>query len=663
LTDLNMTDASVQGYVVQRRFKYMFNSLPEQRRTNGVKNSIYGKKQAPAITPWIGIDFINMDPVTSRLLTQFKTTNTYGVPNIYAAAYNPFAQAAGKSGNTIDTATKEGETAAIQTAGGFSIPKEKIFSDKEFIKFERAIDILNQNSGLVAFTIGGKPIYLTIDIQDCIIGAFKGIYSTDSDKLIIPGLIPDFSVFFMKEEEIVLQYPPTYVNVAPEGRATHTFAQPEKLTTGPHREDEYKWGYLKNLYINFELFKKTLETDGLNVRQILEKLLNEMSSAVNGFWNFQIVEKQSTEVIEGKNVKTTRYTVIDENWVGKANSEPVVFQHLGTDSRFLEASLTFDIPGAMTGQIVAKRLDYATNPNAPVLNVGGMFNAKRDKFLGKIAMANETGAGTTGINKKAPRTVTDSYDVGTTDNDGKTKVERVNEELKFASQELADRWQKLQDKLREADQYKKDKVDPLQTQYDTAAKTAEEKAYFVDGDEIRNTEADAARDKAKAALEAPKGELAKLQTANNKEWTDIKQANKETKQTNISANFDKITILPDTFVADISQNDLADAFFKPEIFNKNFKIYACKDTAFFDVMKQNEFGGGSGGDRYSHPLPIKYEFTIYGTSGIRRGDTFNIDGIPAKYKEHGLFQVTQVEQTVSDMKWTTKVLGEYRQKQ
>ena len=40
---------------------------------------------------------------------------------------------------------------------------------------------------------------------------------------------------------------------------------------------------------------------------------------------------------------------------------------------------------------------------------------------------------------------------------------------------------------------------------------------------------------------------------------------------------------------------------------------------------------------------------------------FNIDGIPSRYKERGLFQITELEQNVSDNKWYTNVIGEYRQ--
>ena len=59
-------------------------------------------------------------------------------------------------------------------------------------------------------------------------------------------------------------------------------------------------------------------------------------------------------------------------------------------------------------------------------------------------------------------------------------------------------------------------------------------------------------------------------------------------------------------------------------------------------------------------MPIKYSFKTVGISGLRRGDMFNIIGIPNKYKNNGLFQITEVEQTISDMKWETSITGEYR---
>jgi hypothetical protein len=653
ITDLNMTDTAVQGYVAQRRFKYMFNSLPEHRRTHGVKSLMFPKQ--PERAGYTGIDFINMDPVISRTLGAFKSAATIdgGGGNITTV-----------SGSAMSGSEANGNTQLspdVITAGGYHIPKEKIFSDKEFIRFEKAIEILNQNEGLKAYKIGDKAIYLTVDIQNCIIGAFPFIYSTDADKLIIPGFIPDFKVFFLNESEVTLEYPvmnPVNVSPAP----ALDFAQPTKLTTGPHYEEAFYWGYLKNLYINYNLFKTTLEDQNLNMRQVLEKLLNEMSSAVNGFWNFQIVEGHD------KKADTTRYTIIDENWVGKNQSEPVTFYHMGEQSRFLEANLTVDIPGAMTNQIVAKRLDYATNPNSPALQVGGLFNSKRDKFLGKIEISRDkSGDFANGSAKKGPIKVTEAYVVTTTDKDGKKTTETKTKEVEFVTQELYEQYKANDTDLRANNDFYNKDVLSAKTEFDTAQEAANSYSagFWISDWDKANMKALA--DTLGAKRKVYEDKLKLFNEQNDKiqaKWRDVNKANEDTKQSNLSANFDKITILPDTMIVDIPQADLEQSVFDKTKFDTYFNIYACKDTAYFDVLKQNAFGGGaSGTGRYSHPLPIKYEFTIFGTSGIRRGDTFNIIGIPRKYRDHGLFQVTQVEQTISDMKWTTKVLGEYRQRQ
>ena len=52
-----------------------------------------------------------------------------------------------------------------------------------------------------------------------------------------------------------------------------------------------------------------------------------------------------------------------------------------------------------------------------------------------------------------------------------------------------------------------------------------------------------------------------------------------------------------------------------------------------------------------------------GISGIRRGDTFHINGIPKKYATDGIFQVTQVDHNISGMMWTTEVTGDFRAQQ
>ena len=172
-----------------------------------------------------------------------------------------------------------------------------------------------------------------------------------------------------------------------------------------------------------------------------------------------------------------------------------------------------------------------------------------------------------------------------------------------------------------------------------------------------------------------KGDLEKKSTEKAKLQEQIKQ----NKTANVTSSVDKIDIVPNPLVVNDMKSVIKSEVLLPpdtppkskdveagkdpaSLFDKNFKIYTFRDTNLFDVIKNKAFLGKSTG-RLSHPLPIKYSFTILGSSGIRRGDMFNIIGIPEKYKKYGLFQVNSVEHSIEGMKWTTAIEGLYRQTQ
>jgi hypothetical protein len=129
---------------------------------------------------------------------------------------------------------------------------------------------------------------------------------------------------------------------------------------------------------------------------------------------------------------------------------------------------------------------------------------------------------------------------------------------------------------------------------------------------------------------------------------------------NITANLAKIDIVPNPSISIIKPIalDPSQGFVE---FNKNFKIYCCDDTQLFDVLQNNAFEKYIDADKTGILLPIKYSFTILGKSGLRRGDVFNIWGIPKKYRDNGFFQIVEVDQTIQGMTWTTRVIEQYRQ--
>ena len=579
----------------------------------------------------------------------------------------------------------------IMLAGGLPLPKEKLFSKNKYIRFKKAVDILNANSAIQSFVVGGRAINSVLDIKDTPIGAFKGIYSCKPETLLIPGLIPDFSKFFMEQNLANLNDGEKLVD---RSIGTLSFAQSTALNSGGFSEKAYYWGKLENLYINFELLKRELDTPNKTIREVLETLLNEMSSAVDAFWNFQVVEKtQKIKDKSGVEKDTLVYTVVDENWIGgNPNPAPVTFIHSGAESRFLDADLNIDIPGSMASQIVSKRLALSVNPSQPNLELGGIFTSQFDRFMtgyieavGSGTKGNPNGtSGASGVSGTSGTSAQSEADKKLDERLNKVSNDTLTDEQKKAKEQLkadqkanGDKTTKileLQTALRDLQSNKQKTKDDLLRQKDkydgdTGIFDVQSAGEAYNATELARVNRDLAA--VDANIAAKQKEITDLQAGVkteeeriNKALEDFEKAANEQIVANVSSNLDKIDVVPNPEENEITQDNLNNFLNSPDIFKQKFRIYCCKDAKYLNILKANAMGVKSGGGgRLSHPLPIKYSFTILGKSGIRRGDTFNINGIPKKYQEHGLFQVTQIEHTIQNMKWTTKVQGEYRQQQ
>lgn len=580
--------------------------------------------------------------------------------------------AAGGGGQTV--ANFQIDATEIMLDGGLPLPKEKLFSKNRYVRFGKVVSILNENSGIESIELAGKNVNVIIDISDAYIGAFKGIYSTKPESLIIPGLIPDFSKFFMEQNLTDLNENTTpLIN---NSIGTISFAQAEALNSNGLKEAPYYWGKLENLYLNFELLKTELQTPNKTMRDVLQSLLNEMSAATDSFWNFQIVEKKAK--VDGKD--TTVYTVVDENWIGENTSKPTIFVHSGERSKFLQADLSIDIPGAMTSQIISKRLSLSTNPSQPNLEVGDatIFSSKLDRFMtGYVKPAGADGktggagtSGTSGTSGTAEADLTEAEKKLNALNTSTLTPEQVTQR-----QAIIDRAKANQKEQKEG----------------KGEATAAEKAFLeaslanlaalkgnnllqvvtaglAPGTIAQNNKSIAIEEANRAKVEkAINDRKAAIEAEAKKIEEDTKAYEDQAKQqvvANISSNLNKIDVVPDPEENLFTEDVFANFLNSMEVFKERFRVYCCTDTKYLNILKQNAMTRNSkNGTRLSHPLPIKYSFTILGKSGIRRGDTFNILGIPVKYAACGLFQVTEVEQTIQDMKWVTRVLGEYRQQQ
>ena len=562
------SDSSAEEPVAvrERRFKTMFNDLPAFRQTESVKSL------KDTVTKH---DFVNFDRTITKKIDEFVTQKKY----IFFE-----------------------ETVQVSVEGGtIDVSKEKLFSPNKYIRFELAVNILNKMGEVDSYVIGDKKVSFNLNINDTVIGAFPMMFSTKASKLAIIGLVPFFTKAYFLNPGEVGQYKNGNLSFSSGGSsylATPLMAKGEKAHMFPksspldgkngYKARRYYWGYLKDLYVNFDMFKSKVEQKNKNIREILEDILNEMSSAVNSFWNFQIVEGTDAngDII---------ITVIDENFIGEnPNGPPLTFIHSGVGSPFLNSSLDISIPADMAGKIINSRLGTDSQPDMQNITIGNLFSAEKDLFLQK--RLSDEQAQTAAAEKAAA--------------DEKTaKIEKVRA--------------RIAELKAKTDRTNADDVELSNKQV-----------------ELGILDPSAAAPDPNAASSTLSANIAKLDIVPRPTVTSIP------------------TLGADT-IGDVVRGKVA----ADKATTSIFCSYCFDDTDFFDKIKNYWFKNGAGPRGLSQPLPIKYSFTILGNSGIRRGDTFNIVGIPDKYAQNGLFQVSGVEHSISGMRWETTIEGIYRQNQ
>lgn len=627
-----------------RRYKWMFNQLPPIRQIPQVKALVDKVKNTNTYYGWW--DLINFDAVVTKNIQTYTT-------------------GAGLKG--LEKLKRQFGIVKELTIGDIVIEKDKLVSEEKYINFGLVLAILNANNGLYAYKMGNKQIKVTIDTTG-FIGSFPGIFSTKASKLLIPGKMPNFYKYYLNTAMI------DYNEILDEAKFVDNgilynrggtdyklaFNQPFDLDgidpstktaipnyTGYYEKAEY-YGRLDNLYINFEVFKNAVSnSSNKSIRDVLMTMLNEMASAVSSFWNFQILEH-----VEDSGDVTLR--IVDENWSGNcklsnkglaANVDKPIkeFYHSGEQSFFLEADLDIDIPSEMTNMIILRREDYVFNQDSKPLSMGGIFSEDSDKFF-------------KGIDYKGT-----SVKVGTPPKPGPSTADPYGFRAKTLD-ELIDaksQWRKtLIERPRSLLDQAKDALTKSRVrEYENASKV------LVFTDSVITITGGGLGTLIKSENGGPNAEGKKwddlLKVINEKE-NEAKKAAK----TNLSANLSKINIVPnpDKGTVDGAALDVSSGSSSAETaFRNNFRIYCCDDTQLFDILKTNAYEANNDSNKTSILLPIKYTFKILGKSGLRRGDVFNIWGIPKKYRDNGFFQIINIEQNLQGSMWTTTVTGQYRQ--
>ena len=368
-------------------FKQMFNRLPAQKQTDEVKSLL--DKVDVIGTPWSSAhNFINMDDELRE-----KLGERYSDVGVY---------------------TQDGK-------GGAEIPDgAPLFSDQSYIRLELAFEILNTLSyTLTEETVcGGKVVTMKAQINtvDTICRAFPNMFSIDKSILLIPneespsfGLVNALSstepiTSFVEIKGNVLTSPTQNTNFAKiwgvDNASEYAFPARKDLPTTEGLSDidstvrtqtckKGNWGYLRNLYLNFDFFVEVLNKSNYVSKDIYYEVLNAISTASNSYWFFEICQNPN------KVTGCEELVIRDLTFSGEVPKSIIdiatSFYSKGVDTPFLSSQLKFDIPGAMKNHVLGSRLSEENEGNTintitdgQVPNVEGLFSTRMDPVIAKL---------------------------------------------------------------------------------------------------------------------------------------------------------------------------------------------------------------------------------------------------------------------------------------
>jgi len=365
--EFSTAQISGQTDLGKKRFMMAFNRLPSNRRTLRVAALISDTTISNAA------NFVNVDEtVKANVNSTVSGTQVFGI-------------------SLNDEEANVGGTAVEFPAG------TEIIKDDSFIKFGTLMKIINE-IGMEGFMIAGQLITTQINTSTTVCCAFKKIFSTDKTKLFIPNqtapkfdivkaansdtdrgidenAIEDCSVTDPQTQKII-QFPAEGAIV--NGKAGDVVVQAKDLDTSfiGLNKDNSQWGFLDDLYVNLNFAKGILETKNFSMKNALYQILNGMSAAAGGLWDFQVIPNENE----------TELRVVDLNLTPSGKEEPYTFTLAGYNSIFIDASLDIDISGAKMNQIIGNRLGQTINGSQKDIKSTkkGLFTDKDDQILKEI---------------------------------------------------------------------------------------------------------------------------------------------------------------------------------------------------------------------------------------------------------------------------------------
>lgn len=336
-------NAGKSGQLGKERFMRMYNDLPDSKKTPRVQNllSTLGKVE----------NFINWDEDVAEQINGDTDGSWFG-----------FKKA------KVDVGGVE-----VALPGG-----TELVSENRFVRFGALMDILF-TKGSDGFKLSnGKTIKFRINTEKSYCLAFDHMFSIDPTILYIPN--PNTPQFIVTDSKIGLDLSQKYITDNSAGLNGIQFpSQTDLNETGKLGEKISQkakfWGKLDNLYVNFDFAKGVLETKNNTTKDALYQILNGMSSAVNGLWDFQIVERELDDDV-------SELSVIDLNFISTApDAINLRVNTIGEQSIMLDSSLDLGIASAKMDQIIGQRLSTSLNGNGKPVPATLFAVDKPDKVL------------------------------------------------------------------------------------------------------------------------------------------------------------------------------------------------------------------------------------------------------------------------------------------
>jgi len=563
--------------------------------------------------------------------------------------------------------------------------KFKFFSEERFIRMELAWKILNLTPNTTEESSTGCPkkgggthskISNKINIDSTILRAHKYIFSVDKSKLYIPNKnLPDFGLGSMlKEAEkgdaeqasqvwVDTENPDT-INGTIEGvefPASIPLNEPDGQigdnTCYPRVANSHEWGLLKDLYINFDFFCECLKKNGFYIYDVALDILNGISSAVNLFWNFQIVERGQGAPLWVSSAAADNSTPLTPNQEGARNQTQTgeVFSSNSNSSNLL-----------FTQQIESR--STASNPVNVPYDAGKLEMQVVDWFF-------------TGLPPKVDNNVAPFFVFLTRG----TKSPFLSFDLKLevagalANQVMMQRISRQTQSGASNEQaiqdysiftYEKDPVSELLNSIQFPVDEKEEKKQDENNkgrvyskDELEGATSVNSFRSSDGQINTGGGMRLKDGTyLTRKEYNDARKAVKS-RQEALYAHFEtKAGIFPKNLTrAEVKK--LEPGFFWTKDINleEYFWIGTWDDSELLKAIETCEIYKGDGGsnNRMQSLLPVEINATIHGVSGLKVGDICGFDDLPRRYRLN-YFQVFEVNQQVTDSGWITQAVFKMR---